>query len=376
MFSFLKRRKKKPDTSSQNTINPTSGGTTQDMPSPVKPADIDTTDTTSTPVPISDVSPQSVTDTQSSSSGSDQNVGNGKSPPEPQFKAAVVPSSQQRKTPMSTRRTPASDRPPASSPVLKEIRQVAEGECSSTLAAANGFPDYKDFYSAQKSQFKSDYPNPNQLALNAAYSVPVKQTKNETRSTGAVHVFSVKGTKTNLRIKLVDRDDKPAAVQSCIVTLGADAKMFPAAKLHNGLAELKSIPLAVLTGSLFLTRQAPAAYKHPEPVIPLNYTPGSKMKYPPEIREGEFLDKEEKDYVGEFAASFSWNLKLGSLPTIKVLEGIEARLNNLGFSTAKGLEAGVAAFQRRRNIQQKQTRPITGKWRDIQDDILKLHDEE
>ena len=70
----------------------------------------------------------------------------------------------------------------------------------------------------------------------------------------------------------------------------------------------------------------------------------------------------------------NWQIKIGSLPTHKVAEGIQARLQNLGFSLQDGLPAAARRYQHWR-AKHGQALPVTGKWEDIAEDIRKYHDE-
>jgi hypothetical protein len=99
------------------------------------------------------------------------------------------------------------------------------------------------------------------------------------------------------------------------------------------------------------------------------------MKYPPEIKPGEFQDVEKEDYTGKLDSSMSWELDLGSLATYKISGGVQARLNNLGFATTTSLADGVKAYQRHQNRIKKQANPVTGTWTDIQADIKTAHDD-
>jgi len=167
---------------------------------------------------------------------------------------------------------------------------VEQGDCFSSIAEEFGFADWHTIYEhPNNAELREQRPNPNILFPGDILYIPDKQIKDVDRSTDLAHQFVIKSPKTWLRIKIRDGQEAPAA--GCKYQLEIDDVPFPKGKLGgDGLLEVKISAKAekgVLT--VWFDDQAP---------------------------------------VGT-----TWKLLLGHLDPVDKMRGIQARLNNLGYSS-------------------------------------------
>jgi N-acetylmuramoyl-L-alanine amidase len=87
---------------------------------------------------------------------------------------------------------------------------VSQGECISSLAAANGFAPETLWNHAENAQLKASRKDPNVLYSGDSVCIPDKQPKTVSKSTDGRHVFKRKGVPTKIRIRLTD-DGRPRA---------------------------------------------------------------------------------------------------------------------------------------------------------------------
>jgi hypothetical protein len=80
---------------------------------------------------------------------------------------------------------------------------VTQGDCLSSIAAQNGFADYRVIYDhPNNADFKARRPNPNIIYPGDVVFIPDKKRKTVSVPTGDVHVFQIKTSKTRFRVRI------------------------------------------------------------------------------------------------------------------------------------------------------------------------------
>ena len=201
---------------------------------------------------------------------------------------------------------------------------VDQGECMASVAYENGFLLETLWNHPGNAQLKSGRKDPNVLLPGDRVHIPEKRIREESCATDNNHQFVVKGATEILRIVLLDSDGKPRGSLPYILKVkGGRTKSGCTNK--NGLVE------------------API---------------------PPNAREGELI-------INSGGAEEHYELDLGAIDPPSTVTGVQARLNNLGFSCgdvdgALGpLTAGAI-----RKFQESQNLPVTGKMDDNTCDAL------
>lgn len=190
---------------------------------------------------------------------------------------------------------------------------VVQGDCLSSIAARNGFNDWRTIYNdPQNESFRQERPDPNLIYPGDEIFIPDKTIQSLPSATDQRHRFELHNPSTSLRVFLKDGDDRPYANMKFILTV--DNVDFPGNTNAEGLVEQAINPLA----------------KTAELSVFANGDDG-----PPAV----------------------WTLALGHLDPLKTLKGIQARLNNLGFDAGPvdGIDgpltrAGVKAFQAKHGL--------------------------
>jgi N-acetylmuramoyl-L-alanine amidase len=195
------------------------------------------------------------------------------------------------------------------------IHTVQQGEYLASIAQQYGFADWHLIYDhPQNAGVKRMRPNPNVIMPGDELYIPDKTQKQESGPTEKRHKFQIKTSKVWLRIVLKDAEDKPIANQPYTLTV--------AWRPRKGTTD----------GSGLLQQEIPMGSKSAE----------------------LSLDK----------LAVSWHLQIGHLDPVDSaddesagIEGVQARLNNLGFycGHVDGIlgsrtEAALNAFQKKYGI--------------------------
>jgi hypothetical protein len=247
------------------------------------------------------------------------------------------------------------------------------GDCFSSIAASQGLPSYHDVYDdGANADLKKKRPNPNMLVAGDVVTVPDLGKQKTGLATTLKHKFVVKPKqKVRLRILLVDKDDKGVSKPYKLTIAGTVSSGTTGA---DGLIEVIVDPSAT-AGSLLLDP------KDGEPTKPTPSKPPPAVKpepkpphYPLPIVQEDFIDK-DTDYVGDKHDPVEWSLSIGGLPSPNDVTGVQARLENLGFSCGGEVgtpgdktKAAVTAYQKKYGL------TATGSVADIQDNIRDKHD--
>ena len=248
---------------------------------------------------------------------------------------------------------------------------VKDGDCMVSLADALGMQDYHTLYDdAVNATLKADRPNPNQLVVGDDVKLPPGKGKVHAKAVDAVWTFVVKAKKpAKLRIALVDAEAKGLAGKEWRLTT---PQALSGKTKGNGLIEIANIPLQAVSAALEVTWRKTTP---PKPVAPPKSKKITDPTYPRPIVVADFTDDAPPAHdAADDVASFT--LKVGSLPSHNVDDGVRARLNNLGHGCAPGATAevtmqAVKAFQRAR---QKQDKP-SGLVSDVRPEVRKQHDQ-
>jgi hypothetical protein len=193
---------------------------------------------------------------------------------------------------------------------------VVQGECLSTIARKYGFTDYLTIYNHPgNAQLKRRRPNPNILFPGDTLFIPDKQEKQLDRGTSKVHPFQISHPTCLLRLRLHDEEEQPYAGKCYI--LKVEETTYRGCTSAQGCIEQK-ISVDAATAKLTLC-----------------------------------LDEDDPSDV------LNVDLALGCLDPIDQVSGVQARLNNLGFScgpvdgiAGAKMEQALRRFQRRAGLEQ------------------------
>jgi N-acetylmuramoyl-L-alanine amidase len=189
---------------------------------------------------------------------------------------------------------------------------VQRGEYLTKIAKNYGFRDWRTIYDhPRNAEFREKRPNPNVIKAGDILYIPDKNTKTETVATGRKHIFQLKGDILMLKLILKDHDDRPLANEPYTITIGDQE--VPGETSDDGLLE-HPIPHGIETAEIILKRQ-----------------------------------------------KLGWTLHIGDLDPVLdhdtqklVIEGIQQRLNNLGFPCGKA--DGILGPKTRRAVRLFQSR--------------------
>lgn len=124
------------------------------------------------------------------------------------------------------------------------LYQVQDGDHLSSIANKFGFRDYKTIWNdPQNADLKSLRGNPNVLLPGDQIYIPERNSKTESRGTGATHKFTTPAPSLRLRIVTHDINDNPVANQDC--TLQVESQLFKLQTDGDGLAQQTIAPTAV-----------------------------------------------------------------------------------------------------------------------------------
>ena len=218
---------------------------------------------------------------------------------------------------------------------------IQQGECLSSLAAAFGLKSWKDLYNHPDNvELKKKRPNPNVVAPGDVVMLPDSAMEKKTVpcSTGQGPLFLVQAPKVKLRIVLKDRKGEPYGDKRFEVVV--EGNTLPGRTNGEGLIDVP-IPASAKDGQMRV-----------------------------------WLDEEPEDT----SPDIDRDLDLGHLDPIDCVNGLQARLHNLGHhcevngTLDKDTLAAARAFRLKAGL------PEVGDDALIDDDLrlqlLKLHDGE
>lgn len=157
--------------------------------------------------------------------------------------------------------------------------RVKQGECTSSIAKANGFLPDSLWHHAQNASLKSQRKDPNTLKPGDRVFIPERMSESAGAATGQKHTFVRKGATTKVRLQL-KRGVEVLADEA--VTLDLDGALTEITSDANGFIE---------------------------------------MQVPPTVTRGSITRADGKCI----------NLRFGHLDPADEVSGAQARLNNLGF---------------------------------------------
>lgn len=164
------------------------------------------------------------------------------------------------------------------------------GECLSSIAHKYGFRSWKTIYDhPDNAAFKKKRPNPNLVYAGDSLVIPDRgqQPKSVAVQNRAKVTFKVKSPVTRLRIIVQGPDEKPIAGKKFEIVAGG--LVIKGTTTGEGLAEAK-VPHTAQEGQITLWLSDAAD-----------------------------------------GPRYFWTLKIGHLDPLETVEGVQARLNNLGF---------------------------------------------
>ena len=189
---------------------------------------------------------------------------------------------------------------------------VSQGECLLSIASQYGIADWRRIYDHEaNAEFRRLRPNPNCIYPGDTVIVPAVEIKEYKRPSEKTHVFKVPDPPVILRIALRDEDDAPLASRPFKLTVGK--RSYPGKTNSEGILE-QEIPATATRAILQLPREGSARAQR-------------------------------------------WTLLVGYLDPIQKISGVQARLNNLGYScgpvdgiAGQWTRAALRSFQREHGL--------------------------
>lgn len=189
------------------------------------------------------------------------------------------------------------------------MKIVTQGECFLSIAAESGMTWEQLWKDPANKALADKRKLPTILKPGDAVYVPEKEGTAADRPTDAKHRFRLKGTLAKLRIRVLSNGAPLVGTKCKLSTDGADAQETTKPTDANGVFE---------------------------------------ASIPPTLQQAHFLVEE----TGE-----EYLLKIGWLDPIDSVSGLQARLNNLGFSCGKvddgwgkKTRGGMQSFQRKKSL--------------------------
>jgi hypothetical protein len=196
------------------------------------------------------------------------------------------------------------------------VHDVRQGDYMASIAMQYGFSDWRQIYDhADNAALKKRRPNPNVLLPGDQVCIPDKPVKQVDAAPGAMHKFEVQPMKP-IRLQIALKDEKGKALAGLPYTLTVNHVATPGKTSGEGVAD-EEIPVGTRTATLVLDGRG--------------------------IR---------------------WDIDIGHLDPIHedddtpIVSGIQARLNNLGFSC--GAVDGVLGSRTEQALRQFQ-RDVMGR---------------
>ena len=176
---------------------------------------------------------------------------------------------------------------------MPKNHKVKQGDCLSSIAKKNGFPDYKVIWDdGANAELKEKRKNPNMLFPGDIVVIPDLELKQVDKSTEQTHNFVLDTGKVKFQLIVKDDEDKPYA--NCRYDLKIDGQDFTGNTNGSGKIE-QEIPADATTGEVAIYEKTGET----ESVITV------------------------------------FKLELGHLDPVAEATGVQARLNNLGFFCGK-----------------------------------------
>ena len=187
----------------------------------------------------------------------------------------------------------------AQGPLGEGNYEVEAGDCMSSIAAAHGFFWETLWKLGENSELKSARKNPNVLLPGDRVFIPDKRPKDESCASEKKHRFKKKGTPCNLKIRIMEPEKPPGD--------GASNENSGNVKPRANVKYLLVIDGKLMDGKADADGMV-------------------EIKMPPQASEGTLtLEPGTPNEV-------KYDLKLGGLDPIDQVSGVQARLNQLGFS--------------------------------------------
>jgi N-acetylmuramoyl-L-alanine amidase len=166
---------------------------------------------------------------------------------------------------------------------------VKAGDCLSSLAQRFGLPSWKTIYDhPENADFRELRPNPNLIYPGDRVFIPTPSLKEEPGTTESRHRYAVRRDRTLLRLRLKDAQGEPMANRAYVLTIGG--RDIEGTTAGDGLLE-ETIPALATDGVL----QVAATEDDPNVRV-------------------------------------EWRIGIGQLDPVETLKGVQARLNNLGYT--------------------------------------------
>lgn len=195
---------------------------------------------------------------------------------------------------------------------------VQQGECLSSIAAAEGFADWHFLYEHPlNSEFKRLRPNPNVIFPGDVIAIPDREPAARSVPAGTTSRFRVRVSSTKLRLKLQDQTGAPLGGRAFSLSIAGET--VEGTTTADGLVEQ---------------------------VIPANADEGTLT-----LQLNDSAPNE----------TFTWTLRIGHLDPIETVSGVQARLNNLGYACGEvdGI-AGEKTTSAMKAFQEAAGLPATG----------------
>lgn len=188
--------------------------------------------------------------------------------------------------------------------------QVAQGECLASIAADYRFSDWRTIYNRpENAELRRKRQNPNLVYPGDLIYIPHLSLGKVECATGRLHRFVLRKQLTLLRIAIEDVEGNPLSGKK--YRLEVEGETYEGSTAGEGLLE-KEIPATAKSGALTV-----------------------------------WLDDDEYD-------DYTWELAIGALDPIEEISGVQARLNNLGYSC--GSVDGIAGPRTKAAVKEFQTR--------------------
>jgi Putative peptidoglycan binding domain/LysM domain len=172
---------------------------------------------------------------------------------------------------------------------MSGVYTVEQGDCLSSIAKAFGFSNWRTIYDhANNADFRQLRPNANVIYPGDEIFIPDLSRREEQRPTDARHTFALKRPKTWLRLLIRDGTQSPAP--GCKYQLQVDGINHPDGVTDGNGMLIEEIPADAQSGLLTVWFDDEATHGH------------------------------------------TWQILIGSLDPVDTMTGIQARLNNLGYT--------------------------------------------
>ena len=187
---------------------------------------------------------------------------------------------------------------------------VKQGETLASIAALNGFSDFKPIFShPDNAELRKKRKDPNILLPGDIVTVPAVRPKTVTKQAGAVHAFVLASTQLRLELRMLDPFDKPIAGKFCA--------------LKNDALDDQGKPTGSIIGSDIKTNEEGRTGANIAPsVVDAELSVFEKEPLPSPVPPPPIIEK--------------YDLIVGGLDPVIERSGLRGRLNNLGYFAGLG----------------------------------------